>query len=123
MTWNVHSCIGTDGVHDPERTARVIRALDPDILALQEVDSRIRPLSGLDVFSLLRKAIGGHALEAKSISTTDGHYGQMLISRWPLRNSCVHDLSFEGREPRKAMETRVDLPSGPLRKPSSGFCS
>ena len=115
VTWNVHSFIGTDGVHDPKRTARIIRALDPDVLALQEVDSRDRPHNGMDIFSYLKKAIGGHAMEAKSISTTDGHYGQMLISRWPLHNPRIHDISVDGREPRRVMEAHMDLHFGPLR--------
>src|SRR4029079_9580311 len=34
--YNVHSCIGTDGRHDPERVATVITELDADIVALQE---------------------------------------------------------------------------------------
>ena len=115
VTWNVHSCIGADGVYDPKRTARVIHTLEPDVVALQEVDSRLGPHDGQDVFTFLKNVIGGHAQEAKSISTTDGHYGQMLISRWPLSHSRVHDISVEGREPRKVMEARVDLPWGPLR--------
>ena len=35
-TYNVHSCIGTDGRHDPDRIATVIAELDADIVALQE---------------------------------------------------------------------------------------
>ena len=35
-TYNVHSCVGTDGRHDPDRVASVITELDADIVALQE---------------------------------------------------------------------------------------
>ena len=35
-TYNVHSCIGGDGRHDPERVATVIAELNADIVALQE---------------------------------------------------------------------------------------
>lgn len=115
VTWNVHGCVGADGDFDPQRTARVIRSLAPDILALQEVDSRHRRHGGLDAFTYFRKAVGGHAVDGKSITTADGHYGQMLISRWPLRNPQIHDISVQGREPRRAVEAMVDLPSGPLR--------
>lgn len=38
MTYNIHSCVGTDGKVRVERIARVINQYDPDLLALQEVD-------------------------------------------------------------------------------------
>ncbi len=114
-TWNVHGCIGADGRHDPERTARVIRAIDPDILALQEVDSRRRRAEEPDAFTFLQQSVGGHTVEARTLSTVDGHYGQTLASRWPMSHQEIHDLSVERREPRRAMEVMVELPGGPLR--------
>ena len=36
-TYNIHRCRGLDGRTLPSRTAEVIRSLDPDIIALQEV--------------------------------------------------------------------------------------
>jgi endonuclease/exonuclease/phosphatase family metal-dependent hydrolase len=39
MTYNVHGCVGTDGVHSPERIAEVIATYAPDIVALQELDA------------------------------------------------------------------------------------
>jgi endonuclease/exonuclease/phosphatase family metal-dependent hydrolase len=39
MTWNVHHCVGIDRKHSPERIADVIRALEPDVVALQEVET------------------------------------------------------------------------------------
>lgn len=37
MTYNVHSCKGSDGLVSPERTAELISFYQPDIIALQEV--------------------------------------------------------------------------------------
>jgi endonuclease/exonuclease/phosphatase family metal-dependent hydrolase len=115
VTWNIHGCVGRDGRFDPERTAGVIRRLDPDILALQEVDSRRGRNGGLDVFDYLRKAVGEHAIDARTISTVDGHYGQLLLSRWPFARHRCHDISVPGREPRRAIEAQVELPGGRLR--------
>ena len=36
-TYNVHRCRGIDGRTRPERTAAVLRAIDADVVALQEV--------------------------------------------------------------------------------------
>lgn len=111
VTWNVHGCVGADGRFDPERTADVLAPLDADIFALQEVDSR----HGLDTFEFLRRSLGGHFAEARSITTPDGDYGQIVISRRPLRRPRIHDLSVPGREARRAIEVGVDLPGGRLR--------
>ena len=37
-TYNIHRSIGSDGLHDPLRSARVIRETGAAILALQEVE-------------------------------------------------------------------------------------
>jgi endonuclease/exonuclease/phosphatase family metal-dependent hydrolase len=41
MTYNIHSCVDTFGRLAPEATAEAIRLLDPDLVALQEVDDGI----------------------------------------------------------------------------------
>ncbi|WP_234903039.1 endonuclease/exonuclease/phosphatase family protein [Ensifer adhaerens] len=38
MTYNVHSCVGTDRCIDPKRVADVIASCDADVIALQELD-------------------------------------------------------------------------------------
>ncbi|HZD53203.1 MAG TPA: endonuclease/exonuclease/phosphatase family protein, partial [Woeseiaceae bacterium] len=81
LTWNVHSCIGADGRLDPERVGEHIRAIDPDIAALQEVDSRRDRRDGFD---LLGNCLGDHRAEVRTVRTPDGDYGHMLISRWPI---------------------------------------
>lgn len=113
-TWNIHGCVGHDGAFDPERTGRVIRAINPDILALQEVDSRVPRHPHVDLFSMLAEAFGGHCIEAKILSDKSGHFGQLLLSRWPMQEHRVHDLSVAGREPRRALEAVVEAPAGAL---------
>ena len=84
-SYNIRSCRGIDRRTDPGRIAAVIGAMNADIVALQEVDTRRRMTDGLDVFVFFRDHLGGHAAEAKSIATADGDYGHMVLSRWPLR--------------------------------------
>lgn len=115
MTWNIHGAVGRNSRFDLARVVTLIQRWSPDIIALQEVDSR-RPLpEGVNPFILLQDALGKHGIGAKSISTTDGEYGQMLISCCPILESSVHDISWPEREPRRAIMAEVALPDGRLR--------
>ena len=111
LTWNVHSCIGTDGRFDPERVKSIIRTIDPDVAALQEVDSR-RDLT--DGFDLLGDTLGSHSAEVRTVRTPDRDYGHMLLSRFRIGSWTHHDLSYAGREPRSVIEARVETDAGPV---------
>ena len=111
-TWNVHSCIGSDGRHDPDRIRRIVRTIGADIVALQEVDSRI---DGHDGFEDLGAALGPDRAHCRTLQTPDGDYGHMLLSRWPLRRVQAHDISVAGREPRGIVEAETLSPFGPIR--------
>ena len=115
VTWNVHACVGRDGRFDPLRVASILRGLSPDIVALQEVDSRRRRTHGLDVFVFFREHFGGHAAEARTIATADGDYGHMVMSRWPLGYPRVHNISMTGREARAIIDVEAHSPFGPIR--------
>lgn len=119
LTWNVHGCIGCDGRLDVERIDKGVRALSPDIAAFQEVDSRRQGAPGAigagKVYDVLRAAVGEHGHDAWAISGADGHYGQILASRFPLEDKQVYDISQAGREPRKVMSACITLPTARLR--------
>ena len=72
-------------------------------------------------FELLREAVGEHGIEAKSISTADGDYGQMLVSRCPFNAIEVHDITHADREPRRAIEAEVHCGHGKLRVVATHF--
>ncbi|MFL5001142.1 MAG: endonuclease/exonuclease/phosphatase family protein, partial [Xanthobacteraceae bacterium] len=79
MTWNIHGAVGGNPRFDLAGVVELIKRWDADIVALQEVDSR-RKHARDDPFAVLQEALGRHGIGAKSITTTDGDYGQMLIS-------------------------------------------
>jgi len=113
LTWNIHGTLGRNPRYDLEGVVELIDRWQPHIVALQEVDSRRK--SDVDPFDFLQRELGEHGIGAKSIVTEDGGYGQMLISRWPLEGTEIHDISFAEREPRRAIATRIETPLGPLR--------
>jgi len=93
-----------------------VRKQRPDIVALQEIDSRRARVAGMaDPFDVLRDALGTHGTYAHAISSADGHYGQAIISHWPMVSSSVHDLSYPEREPRRAITADFATPAGRLR--------
>lgn len=105
MTWNVHGTFNLNPKFDLDGVCSIIRHWSPDVVALQEVDSRGRTD---DPFAQLAKAVGDHSIDARSIVTRDGDYGQVLLSRWPFAASPeITDVSYQEREPRRAISARI----------------
>jgi endonuclease/exonuclease/phosphatase family metal-dependent hydrolase len=121
MTWNIHGGVGTDGRFDLGRVVETIERHHVDVVALQEVDSRRTLAPARSAFAVLREAVGEHRVEAKSIITADGDYGQMLVSRWPFGTTEIHDLTIAKREPRRAIEVDIAAPGGALRLVAAHF--
>ena len=107
MTWNIHGALGRNPRFDLAGVVELIQRWDADIVALQEVDSRRGP-SHENPFELLQDTLGRHGIGAKSITTADGDYGQMVVSRWPITASEIHDISLPEREPRRAVKVEVE---------------
>lgn len=121
MTWNIHGFLGIDGTSDPSRTATVVKRLDPDIVALQEVDSRDHGHGAFDGFAHFR-TLGHHdVVEAVTLSDKAGHYGHILASHRPIASERTYDISVRGREPRRLIEAYIELPGGLLRVITSHF--
>lgn len=110
MTWNVHGTFDLNPDFDIEAVCSIIQKWSPDVVALQEVDSRGR---ADDVFGRLADAVGEHRIEARSIVTQDGDYGQILLSRWPFAcDAKITDVSYQEREPRRAISAQIRAPLG-----------
>lgn len=114
LTWNIHRAIGLDLRYDLGRIIDLIKPHDPDIVALQEVDSRGKDQTNLPL-AALKQVLGSHAAEARTIVAPDGHYGHVLISRWPMHDINVHELHVSKRETRCAIEATIESPFGYIR--------
>ncbi len=111
----------TDRRFDLGRVVDTIAQHHPDVVALQEVDSRRTVAAGGSPFAVLREAVGDHGIEAKSITTADGEYGQMVVSRWPFNSTRIHDITHAKREPRRAIEVEISAPGGTFRLVAAHF--
>jgi len=110
MTWNVHGTFNLNPDFDLEGVSAIIEKWSPDVVALQEVDSRGR---ADDPFARLADVVGEHRAEARSIVTKDGDYGQVLLSKLPFAAPpVISDVSYQEREPRRAITARIRAPLG-----------
>jgi endonuclease/exonuclease/phosphatase family metal-dependent hydrolase len=112
-TYNIHRCIGCDGIEAHERIAAVLRRIDADVVALQEVgfdaDGRETILSDL-ARSMDARAIAGPTLRDRK-----GRYGNAILSRIPPARVERLDISVPGREPRGALALELGLKGGAVR--------
>lgn len=114
-TYNIHGCIGMDRRYAPARIASVISEIEPDIIALQEVDDRLPRCEGLTQFDYLRQATGMAAIAGPTLRDHRGQYGNAVLSRFPLGSKRRIDLSVPPYEPRGAIDVEVTLPAGRVR--------
>lgn len=108
LTYNIHHGRGMDGVFDYERLARIINDLQPDLVALQEVDRGVRRSHQVDQPAVLSELTSLHAAFGNALYYQGGEYGEAILSRFPLDEVRAHHLPFHpGLEPRTALAARV----------------
>lgn len=103
-SYNVHRCIGSDGVHDPDRVAAVLGELQADVIGLQEVVSGPESEGGVDEVSYLARAGGFGWVRGPTMRGPAGRYGNALLTRLRVLDARLHDLSQQDREPRGAID-------------------
>lgn len=85
MTYNVHSCIGMDGRHSPERIARVISRYEPDVVALQELDVNRLRTQGIDQAKRIAELLEMEYHFHPSFSVEEERYGNAILSVLPMK--------------------------------------
>lgn len=107
VTYNVHKCRGMDRRVRPDRVVRVLREVDADIIALQEVLSIENGRSEEDQARFIAAELGFDYRLGENRRLRGGAYGNVVLSRLPIMASHNYDLSVRGREERGCL--RADL--------------
>ena len=112
VTWNIHKAIGgVDRRYRPERIVEVLAHHAPDVVFLQEVDEGARRSKRHRQVDLIGDALGmrHRAYGPTHRLRTRGHYGNAILSRWPLFDVHHLDLTIGARKRRGAVfaHTRV----------------
>ncbi|MGE0459927.1 MAG: endonuclease/exonuclease/phosphatase family protein [Vicinamibacterales bacterium] len=104
-TYNIHRARGLDGRTRLERIAAVLATVDADIVALQEVvgASPLKPGQAAE----LGAALGMGWVMAPTRHWRTALFGNVVLSRLPVRHHVQHDLTWKTCEPRNVQ--RVDF--------------
>jgi endonuclease/exonuclease/phosphatase family metal-dependent hydrolase len=109
-TYNIHKCRGLDCRVRPDRIVEVLREIDADIIALQEVVSIRGGGPEKDQAGYIANTLGFEWSMGKTRTHNGGVYGNMVLSRYPLEAARNYNISAMGRERRGCL--RVDLVAG-----------
>lgn len=85
VTYNIHHGEGVDGQFDLKRIANRLLAVDPHIVALQEVDQGTRRASGVDQPAELAKLTNMEVVYGRNIDYDGGGYGTAILTKLPVR--------------------------------------
>ena len=114
-TYNVHKSRGLDQRTRPERIAEVIAQIDADVIAIQEVLDVHNGLPEFDQVRRIQSCLKGYEIcFGENRRLHGGGYGNLTLSRFPIRTCENYDISWRHRERRGCLRSDVVLPGGSM---------
>lgn len=117
VTWNIHKGIGgVDRRYRPERIVDVLRACGADVVLLQEVDEGVRRSRRDRQVDLVGDALElPHRAFFPNHTLKEGHYGNAVLSRYPLDHAENLDLTLPMKKKRGSLHVRLTVTDGRRR--------
>jgi endonuclease/exonuclease/phosphatase family metal-dependent hydrolase len=111
MSYNVHGCVGRDGKLSMSRIARIIAYHNPDIICLQELDSK-ESYNQADIIAQ-KLTMSYHYHTAMKLRIKKDRRGNAVLTRFPMRPINIGSLprlyNTPLLEPRGAVWVEIDV--------------
>jgi endonuclease/exonuclease/phosphatase family metal-dependent hydrolase len=112
VTYNIHKCRGLDGRVRPQRIVEILREIDADLIALQEVWNKNMGLLGPKEANqplFIAEELKFYYAFGENRQLKGGGYGNVILSRFPLTIKDNLDLSQSRKEERGCLRTDIAL--------------
>jgi endonuclease/exonuclease/phosphatase family metal-dependent hydrolase len=106
-TYNIHRCRGMDRRTMPSRITQVLKDINADVVALQEVIGA--GPAGEGQAEEIGAALGMGWVMASVRHLRNHLFGNVVLSRFPISNHSQYDLSWRTCEPRGCQRADLDL--------------
>ena len=107
VTYNIHRSRGMDRRTRPDRVASVLGSIGADVIALQEVIGS-GPSGGGHIEDI--GALLGMGWVMAPTRHLRGHqFGNVVLSRFPIRHHAQHDLTWKSCEERGLQRVDIDV--------------
>lgn len=119
VTYNVHRCVGNDRRLDVGRIVEVLAKLEPDIVALQELDVGRRRTNHVDQAHEIARGLDMACHFHAALKVEEELYGDAIMTCFPERLIKVGPLPGYDRiralEPRGALWVEVEIDGAPVQ--------
>jgi endonuclease/exonuclease/phosphatase family metal-dependent hydrolase len=113
LSFNTLHGATTKGDFNLDVLADLIKKLEPDLVALQEVDFLTKRAKKMDLATELGQRTSMAPLFGRAMYYNGGEYGVGILSKYTFLSSRNINLPFSpGKEPRTALEATVVIASG-----------
>lgn len=110
LSYNIHHAEGVDGKLDVPRIAQVILSVDPDLVALQEVDKNTVRTGKVNQGIELSRLTKMNSVFGSNITFQGGQYGNAILSKFPIiKNKNFLLPNVDSGEQRGLLQSQIQI--------------
>ncbi|HTK37470.1 MAG TPA: endonuclease/exonuclease/phosphatase family protein [Pyrinomonadaceae bacterium] len=114
-TYNIHKCVGLDRKFSPERIVDVLREIDADVIALQEVLCHFRPTKREHQAEFIAAELDMDFRLGENRQIRGGDYGNATLTRFNIDGSANYDITVKKYEARGCLWTNIGIGESSLQ--------